>query len=146
MAAPDPVTSNLANSFIPETRQICIVTRDLDAMVRRYADELGRDLTNFDGSLHMMVNINDDEDKAFEQATTFLGSYYGAGAITRARAETWIACGSPQSVIDKIATYIEAGCTMPVMRFVSPDLKGQLQRCIEEVMPAFKSQVAAQAT
>ena len=41
MAAPDPVTSNLANSFIPETRQICIVTRDLDAMVRRYADELG---------------------------------------------------------------------------------------------------------
>jgi catechol 2,3-dioxygenase-like lactoylglutathione lyase family enzyme len=41
MAAPDPVTSNLANSFIPETRQICIVTRDLDAMVRRYADALG---------------------------------------------------------------------------------------------------------
>ncbi len=87
----------------------------------------------------MMVNINEDEDKAFDEATTFLGSYYGAGAITRARAETWIACGSPQSVIDKIATYIEAGCTMPVLRFVAPSPREQLQRCIEEVLPAFRA-------
>ena len=113
--------------------------RERFATIRRYADELGRDLTNFDGSLHMMVNINEDEDEAFEQATTFLGSYYGAGAITRARAETWIACGSPQSVIDKIATYIEAGCTMPVLRFVAPDPREQMQRCIEEVLPAFRA-------
>jgi alkanesulfonate monooxygenase SsuD/methylene tetrahydromethanopterin reductase-like flavin-dependent oxidoreductase (luciferase family) len=104
-----------------------------------YADALGRDTTGFDGSLHMMVNINDDEDKAFEQATTFLGSYYGAGAVTRERAKTWIACGSPQSVIDKIASYIEAGCTMPVLRFVAPDPREQLQRCIEEVLPAFRA-------
>ena len=41
MTSPDPVKLNLANGFIPETRQICIVTRDLDAMVRRYADQLG---------------------------------------------------------------------------------------------------------
>ena len=41
MATVDPVKSTLPNSFIPETRQICVVTRDLDAMVRRYADELG---------------------------------------------------------------------------------------------------------
>ena len=41
MANPDPVKTDLPNSFISETRQICIVTRDLDAMVRRYADELG---------------------------------------------------------------------------------------------------------
>ena len=107
--------------------------------IRRYADGLGRDLTGFDGSLHMMVNINEDEDKAFEEATTFLGSYYGAGAITRQRAETWIACGSPQSVIDKIAAYIEAGCTMPVLRFVAPSPADQLQRCIEEVLPAFRA-------
>jgi hypothetical protein len=28
-----------------------------------------------------------------------------------------------------------------VLRFVSPDLKGQMQRCIEEVLPAFHAQV-----
>ena len=41
MASPDPATLRLPNDFIPETKQICIVTRELDAMVRRYADKLG---------------------------------------------------------------------------------------------------------
>jgi len=113
--------------------------RERFSKIRKYAEELGRDLSNFDSSLHMMVNINDDETKAFEQATSFLTSYYGAGLISRERAETWIACGSTQSVIDKIASYIDAGCTIPVLRFVAPNPREQLQRCIEEVLPAFKS-------
>ncbi len=41
MVSPDPTKLRLPNDFIAETRQICIVTRDLDAMVRRYADQLG---------------------------------------------------------------------------------------------------------
>ena len=66
--------------------------------------------------------------------------YYGAGTISQERADVWLACGSPDAVIEKIERYIEAGCTMPVMRFVAPDLEEQLRRCIEEVMPAFQSQ------
>jgi alkanesulfonate monooxygenase SsuD/methylene tetrahydromethanopterin reductase-like flavin-dependent oxidoreductase (luciferase family) len=107
--------------------------------IRQYADELGRDTSSFDGSLHLMVNINEDADKAFEEATTFLGSYYGAGEISRERAETWLAYGSPQAVIDKIAAYIDAGCTVPVLRFVASRPREQLQRCIEEVLPAFRA-------
>ena len=87
----------------------------------------------------MMVNINEDEDKAFAQATDFLGSYYGAGAITKERADTWLAIGSPQAVIDKLAAYIEIGCTIPLLRFVAPNPREQLQRCIEEVLPAFRA-------
>ena len=113
--------------------------RERFSTIKRYGEELGRDMSNFDSSLHMMVNINDDETKAFEQATSFLTSYYGAGLISRERAETWIACGSTQSVIDKIASYIDAGCTTPVLRFVAPNPREQLQRCIEEVLPAFRS-------
>ncbi len=86
-----------------------------------------------------MVNINEDRDLAFHEATTFLSSYYGAGAVSRERAEMWLAYGSPQAVIDKIAAYIEAGCTTPVLRFVSPHPTAQLQRCIDEVLPAFRS-------
>lgn len=112
--------------------------RDRFDKIRDYATDLGRDVSNFDGSLHMMVNINEDRDAAFEEATTFLGSYYGAGYISREQAETWLAYGSPQAVIDKLAAYIEAGCTMPIMRFVSARPREQLQRCIEEVLPAFK--------
>lgn len=114
------------------------VFRERFDRIRGYADELGRDTSNFDGSLHMMVNIDEDRDRAFEEAATFLGAYYGAGYISRDQAETWLAYGSPQAVIDKLAAYIEAGCTMPIMRFVSARPREQLQRCIEEVLPAFR--------
>ncbi len=107
--------------------------------IRQYADKLGRDTASFDGALHMMVNINEDRDKAYDEATTYLGSYYGAGAISRERADTWLAYGSPQAVIDKIAAYIEVGCTIPILRFVAPNPREQLQRCIEEVLPAFRA-------
>jgi hypothetical protein len=35
-----------------------------------------------------MVNINDDRDLAFEEATRYHASYYGASGISRERAET----------------------------------------------------------
>ncbi len=106
--------------------------------IRAYAARQGRDATALESCLHLMVNINDDREQAFQEATHFLASYYGAGAVSRERAELWLAYGPPEAVIEKIQAYIEAGCTMPVLRFVSPNLKSQLQRCIEEVLPAFR--------
>ena len=108
--------------------------------IQHYAAQQGRDPGQLESCLHLMVNINEDTDQAFREATTFLSSYYGAGAVSRERAEMWLAYGSPQAVIDKIAAYIDAGCTTPVLRFVSPHPTEQLQRCIEEVLPAFRSQ------
>lgn len=107
--------------------------------ILEYADKLGRDTKGFDGCLHMMVNINDDADKAYEEATRFLGSYYAAGYISRERADTWLACGSPQAVIDRIAAYIDVGCTVPILRFAAADPRAQLERCIAEVLPAFRA-------
>ncbi len=115
------------------------IFRERFARIREYAAKLGRNADRLESCLHLYVNINDDQEQAYREAETFLAEYYGAGAISSGRAQVWLACGSPQVVIDKIASYIEAGCTMPVMRFVSPDLLGQLRRCIDDVMPAFKS-------
>jgi alkanesulfonate monooxygenase SsuD/methylene tetrahydromethanopterin reductase-like flavin-dependent oxidoreductase (luciferase family) len=106
--------------------------------IRDYAARQGRDPSTLESCLHLMVNINDDRDQAFHEAETFLRSYYGAGTVSRERAELWLAYGSPAAVIDKIQSYIDAGCTTPVLRFVSPHIKDQLQRCIEEVLPAFR--------
>ena len=108
--------------------------------IREHAYQGGRDPSQLDSCLHLMVNINNDRDKAYKEAETFLTSYYGAGAISRDRAELWLAYGRPEAVIEKIQAYIDAGCTTPVLRFVSPDLSGQLHRCIEEVLPAFRAQ------
>jgi catechol 2,3-dioxygenase-like lactoylglutathione lyase family enzyme len=41
MSTPDYKDSYLPNALFRETAQICLVTRDLDALVRRYADRLG---------------------------------------------------------------------------------------------------------
>ena len=106
--------------------------------IRDYAIRQGRDGSKLDSCLHLMVNINDDRDRALNEAEIFLRSYYGADAVSRERAELWLAYGPPAAVIEKIQAYLDAGCTTPVLRFVSPNLKDQLQRCIEEVMPAFE--------
>src|SRR5919106_1306981 len=106
--------------------------------IREYAARQGRDPASLESCLHLMVNINDDRDMAFREAETFLRSYYGAGGVSRERAELWLAYGPPTAVIDKIQAYIDAGCTTPVLRFVSPHFKDQLQRCIAEVLPAFR--------
>ena len=107
-------------------------------LIREYAAAQGRDPSKFQSCLHLMVNINNDRNKAFKEAEEYLGRYYGAGTISKERAELWLAHGSPDSVIEKIQEYLDAGCTTPVLRLVSPDLKGQLHRCIEEVLPAFR--------
>ena len=107
--------------------------------IREYAAELGRDPSRLDSCLHLYVNINDDIERAYQESFQFLAEYYGVGAITDERARLWLACGPPEAVIEKVQAYLDAGCTMPVLRFVSLDLKGQLQRCIEEVLPAFQT-------
>ena len=114
--------------------------RERFSRIQGYAADLGRDPSQLESCLHLYVNINDDQEVAYRQAQEFLSEYYGAGTISQERADVWLACGSPDAVIEKIERYIEAGCTMPVMRFVAPDLEEQLRRCIEEVMPAFQSQ------
>ena len=113
--------------------------RDRLARIQEHRAQQGRDLSDFQACLHLMVNINDDRESAFREALLFLDKYYGAGTITRERAELWLAYGSPEEVIAKIRAYMEAGCTTPVLRFVSPNLREQLQRCIEEVLPAFRT-------
>jgi alkanesulfonate monooxygenase SsuD/methylene tetrahydromethanopterin reductase-like flavin-dependent oxidoreductase (luciferase family) len=107
--------------------------------IRQYAARQGRDAGKLDSCLHLMVNINEDREQAFREATTFLRSYYGAGAVSRERAEMWLADGAPQAGLDHIAAYLDAGCTTPVLRFVSPHPTTQLHRCIEEVLPAFRT-------
>lgn len=108
--------------------------------VREYAEEYGRLADMQDSSLHMMVNINEDAELAHRQSLAFLDHYYGAvGGVSAEKLKSWLAYGSPQAVIDKIATFVEAGCLTPILRFTSDDQLGQVERCMAEVLPAFAS-------
>jgi alkanesulfonate monooxygenase SsuD/methylene tetrahydromethanopterin reductase-like flavin-dependent oxidoreductase (luciferase family) len=110
--------------------------------IRQYAAEEDRAGDVTDASLHLMVNINDDEAQAHRESVEFLDRYYGVGATTSEKLESWLAFGSPSAVIDKIGQFLDAGCTTPVLRFTAPDQLGQLERCITEVLPAFDKRSA----
>jgi alkanesulfonate monooxygenase SsuD/methylene tetrahydromethanopterin reductase-like flavin-dependent oxidoreductase (luciferase family) len=109
--------------------------------IHEYADEYGRANAVKDASLHLMVNINDDAQAAHAESVAFLDRYYGKGAVSSEKLESWLAFGSPAAVVDKIGQFIDAGCTTVVLRFTSQDQLGQIERCISDVMPAFKGQI-----
>ena len=96
---------------------------------------MGRDAGALDSCLHLMVNIHNDRDVAYEQAHQFLVSYYGPAFVTPGLIDLWVAYGPPEEVAEKIQSYVDVGCTTPVLRFVGPDMTEQLGRYVEEVAP-----------
>ena len=105
------------------------------ALIRQVAREAGRPTATMESALHLMVNINDDRSAGLEEAVKFLHTYYSP-AMTREYIESWLAWGPPGAVVEKIRAYVEAGCTMPILRFASWDQKGQLARALADVLPA----------
>jgi alkanesulfonate monooxygenase SsuD/methylene tetrahydromethanopterin reductase-like flavin-dependent oxidoreductase (luciferase family) len=104
-----------------------------------YAAEAGRADEVTDASLHTMVHINPNEAEARPESIEFLDRYYGTGYIAPSKIADWLAAGSPSAVADKITTFIEAGCTTPILRFTSPDQHDQLEQFLERVAPQLES-------
>jgi alkanesulfonate monooxygenase SsuD/methylene tetrahydromethanopterin reductase-like flavin-dependent oxidoreductase (luciferase family) len=109
--------------------------------IREYAAEYGRADRVTESSLHLLVNINDDAERAYRESVEFLARYYGEGAVSRERLEEWLAYGPPERAIARIGQWLEAGLTTPVLRFTTLDQLGQLERCMREVLPAFEGAV-----
>lgn len=118
------------------------VFRERWRRVREYAAEYGRADEVSDSSLHPMVNLNDDAEQARRESVEFLTRYYGEGAISEEKLSYWLAAGPPSAVIERIGRFLEAGCTTPVLRFTSPNPLGQLERCVQDVLPAFQGATA----
>ncbi len=113
------------------------------ARIQEYAAEYGREGEVADAQLHLMVNINDDASKAYNEARQFLDRYYGEryydqGSISASVLENWLAFGPPSAVAEKIASYVEAGYTTVILRFTSPQQLEQLERCATEVLPLLR--------
>jgi alkanesulfonate monooxygenase SsuD/methylene tetrahydromethanopterin reductase-like flavin-dependent oxidoreductase (luciferase family) len=109
------------------------------ARVQEYAAEYGRTVS--DAQLHLMVNINDDAARARREGQEFLERYYGQGTVSDNTLQGWLAHGPPERVIEKIDTFVKAGYTTLILRFASLDQGGQLARCVEEVLPAFRDHI-----
>ena len=110
-------------------------------LVREHAAAAGRDPAALGSCIHLMVNVSDDGDAAFDEAATFLRKYYG-DVFDRPYLETWVISGPPPRVAERIEAYIEAGCTIPVLRFASSSQVAQLDRFVRDVVPLLRGTVS----
>ena len=108
------------------------------ARIQEYAAQEGRDPSQLESSIHLSVNINDDPEKALKEATECLGKYYPSKYLARQQKDSWIVYGPPETVIKTIRSYIDAGCTLPLVRFVSHDTQEQMERFFNDVLPALQ--------
>jgi alkanesulfonate monooxygenase SsuD/methylene tetrahydromethanopterin reductase-like flavin-dependent oxidoreductase (luciferase family) len=108
--------------------------------VRHHAAAAGRDPDALGSCIHLMVNVNPDPAAAFAEADRFLRSYYGVD-FGRAYLEVWVASGPPDAVAARVRAYLEAGCTVPILRFASWQQEAQLAAFLAEVAPRLRDLV-----
>lgn len=106
--------------------------------IQAAAAETGRELTNFETSIHGMININDDRQAAYEEAKFYFSHYYGPGYPTEDLLRLWLAHGPPEQCASLIQSWIDMGITTPVLRFTSRDQLGQIRRFIDAVLPLLR--------
>jgi alkanesulfonate monooxygenase SsuD/methylene tetrahydromethanopterin reductase-like flavin-dependent oxidoreductase (luciferase family) len=106
-------------------------------LLRASLREHGQDADAFDNTLYYNVNINDDREAAAAESKRFLDAYYGFD-ITRPRLDIWVAYGPPEEVIGKIREFAAAGAKEITLRITSFDQRGQYQRLVREIIPAFQ--------
>lgn len=105
-------------------------------LIQAGLQEAEKDPASFDNTLYYNVNLNDDREAAAAESKRFLDTYYGFD-ISRPRLDVWVAYGSASEVIEKIQQFIDAGAKEITFRLTSWDQRGQLQRLMKEVLPAF---------
>jgi alkanesulfonate monooxygenase SsuD/methylene tetrahydromethanopterin reductase-like flavin-dependent oxidoreductase (luciferase family) len=106
--------------------------------IQGYLREEGRDPEKFPVVAYHNVNINPDQDAAYEESYRFLGEYYGP-VFTEEDTRYWTAAGSVEQVIAQINELYEAGATEVTLRITSWDWRRQLKLLTEEVAPAVRA-------
>jgi alkanesulfonate monooxygenase SsuD/methylene tetrahydromethanopterin reductase-like flavin-dependent oxidoreductase (luciferase family) len=107
-------------------------------VIEKTAGELGKDLSNFETSIHGMVNINDDRKAAYDESKYYFSHYYAPGYPPEELIKVWLAHGSPAECAEMIQSWIDMGVTTPVLRFTSRHQMGQIERFIKDVLPLLR--------
>jgi alkanesulfonate monooxygenase SsuD/methylene tetrahydromethanopterin reductase-like flavin-dependent oxidoreductase (luciferase family) len=107
-------------------------------VIEQAANEIGKDLSNFECAIHGMVNINDDKQAAYAQAKDYFNHYYGPNYPPESLIKVWLAHGPPKACAQLIQEWLDMGITTPVLRFTSNDQLGQVRRFIGEVLPLLR--------
>ena len=111
---------------------------DSVATIRRLADEAGRDLSDFEWFAFVFVNVDDDAEKAKEEAAEFLGGNYRQDFHSMLARIAVV--GSPDDVVSGLAEFVRAGATHLVF---TPATRSRSQavalRIVNEIVPRVRA-------
>lgn len=94
----------------------------------------GRDPEAMESSVHLMINVSDDEAAARAEAKRFIDTYYPID-VDDETMDQWGAFGPAEQVLARILEYVEAGMDVPALRFASFNQTEQMDRSSELLLP-----------
>jgi alkanesulfonate monooxygenase SsuD/methylene tetrahydromethanopterin reductase-like flavin-dependent oxidoreductase (luciferase family) len=107
----------------------------------RRLDEIKMSMHKFDrepvmpSAVHLMINLQNSAERARSEAKRFLDEYYMTDTSSKTM-DIWGAYGNADDVIARINEYMDAGCELPIIRFASFEQRRQLERALDELLPA----------
>ncbi len=109
--------------------------------IRTHAREAGRDPLPEVSMIHFYVNVADRSQAAFDEARRFYEAYH-MGRFPDDYLRWRLVTGTPEEVVERIARFVDAGCTLPIMRFASWDPAGQMRLAMDRVIPTLRDHAA----
>jgi alkanesulfonate monooxygenase SsuD/methylene tetrahydromethanopterin reductase-like flavin-dependent oxidoreductase (luciferase family) len=106
-----------------------------------YARAAGRDPLPGVSMIHFYVNVQDSSASAFDEARRFYEAYH-MGTFPDDYLRWRLVTGTPEEVVERLAGFVDAGCTLPILRFASWDPIGQMRRAMRHVLPALRDRTA----
>ncbi len=107
------------------------------ADLRQKVAEAGRDPASISTHLYHNVNLTDDLETATAESKKFLDLYYTTD-YSQEHVRGWVAQGTATDVIERLKMYEGLGFGGVTLRITSWNQRQQLDRLINEVLPAFQ--------
>lgn len=114
--------------------------RDYLGRLKELLLEEGRRPDEFKTALYYGIAVNQDRERAFREAKTFLDAYYQKD-FTRQGVEIWTACGPVEHCVEQVRGFIDAGVDHVAIRPIGEDLHKQFRIFLEEVLPSLSAAV-----
>ena len=112
--------------------------------IQGYARAAGRDRLPATSMIHFYVNVQDRSQDAFDEARRFYEAYH-LGTFPDEYLRWRLVAGTATEVVERLATFQDAGGTLPIFRFASYDPMAQLRRTLDTVLPALRDHATRRA-
>jgi hypothetical protein len=100
---------------------------------------MGKDVQTMPRCVYTTLHINSDVAQAQREMQAFAEGYYRVPYEVLLH-QQGLCAGAATSCADWLKAFVAAGAQTLVLRFAGPDQFGQLERCVQDVLPQVRVQ------